>query len=633
MVDVEQIKTYRGGIAGFTQPAVVLFFRDSEPDSFRRIVRKFSNRLNGSLTLEARILLGDQDAADHDNLPALFAQLLTAIEIAAGLPSLGRLFTTVETASGVKPVLCFESLHPNFSLACVEFIRTHLKNTDEKKIQLRAKALIETAPTQFVRSTNLRHLIKAAYNLQIPVKLISNTTFLLGWGRHSRMLSSSSTERTSALSVSLARDKVATRNFLMRCDIPTPNQRTVHNLVETIVAAQGMGFPVVIKPRSSDGGAGVTTNILSEADLEKAFNLAAAEGGGVLLERHINGREYRFLIVNGRLLSVHERVPARVTGNGINTISHLIEQENDRRQRVRKNGFSNISISLGDDSDACLAAQGLNLRSIPAEGQDVRLRMVPKVQTGGATVQIDPASVHPEVVAAAEKAARMMRLDIAGVDILARNLSQSLHESGAVITEVNAIPQINRLEESDVHSAFLKTAAPDAGRVASLLMTGLDPQDLTQLKAILAAARARGVRVGLKFDREDLERQFAGQAHVITRQREMLSILSDRQVDCIIVLQKPADILKNGLALGYFDGALQSAGQNDGLEGIISQALFRRNFGASFIYHESFEGLNSLRQIYPPESLQSYSSQDEMVTLVLALLAPEAPTSRSSSVA
>lgn len=633
MVHFEKIKAYRGGIAGFTQPAIVLYFRGDEPDSFRRMVRKFSARLKGSLSLDARILLEDQGALAIDNLPALFARLLTAIEITAGLPSLGRLFTTVKSADGVKPVLCFESLDLNFSLACVEFIRANLKNTDEKKIQLRAKALIETAPTQFVRSTNLRHLIKAAYDLQIPVKLISNTTFLLGWGRHSRMLSSSSTERTSALSVSLARDKVATRNLLMRCDIPTPNQRTVRNLGETIVAARGMGFPVVIKPRSSDGGAGVTTNILNEADLERAFNLATAEGGGVLLERHINGREYRLLIVNGCLLSVHERVPARVTGNGVDTISHLIEQENERRQRVRNNGFSNIPISLGDDSDACLAAQGLDLRSIPTEGREVRLRMVPKVQTGGATVQIDPASVHPEVVAAAEKAARMMRLDIAGVDVLARNHSQSLHESGAVITEVNAIPQINRLEEFDVHGAFLKTAAPDAGRVPSLLMTGLGPQGLAQLKSILAAARARGIGVGLKLDREDLVRQFAGQAHVITRQQEMLSILSDRQVDCIIVLQEPTDIVQNGLALGYFDGVLMSANQNDGLEGIISQTLIRRNFGDRFIYHETFEGLDSLRQIYPPEGLQSYSSQDEMVTLVLALLAPEAPTSRSSLVA
>ena len=113
----------------------------------------------------------------------------------------------------------------------------------------------------------------------------------------------------------------------------------------------------------------------------------------------------------------------------------------------------------------------------------------------------------------------------------------------------------------------------------------------------------------------------------------MLSILGDRQVDCIIVLQEPADILQNGLALGYFDGVLLSAGQNDGLEGIISGTLFRRNFGDRLIYHKSFEGLNSLRQIYPPEGLQSYSGQDEMVTLVLALLAPEVPTSRSSLVA
>jgi cyanophycin synthetase len=207
-------------------------------------------------------------------------------------------------------------------------------------------------------------LIKAAHNLHIPFKPIGGTSFLLGWGRHSRIINSSSTERTSAFSVSLARDKVATRNWLMRCDLPTPNQRVVHNVEETIVAARDIGFPVVVKPRSCDGGAGVTANIHSEAGLERAFNVAAAEKGGVLLERHVNGREYRLLIVNGRLVSVHERVPARVIGNGKDTIAHLIKQENDRRAQVRKNGFSNIPISLGDDTYVCLAAQGLELGSI-----------------------------------------------------------------------------------------------------------------------------------------------------------------------------------------------------------------------------------------------------------------------------
>jgi D-alanine-D-alanine ligase-like ATP-grasp enzyme len=633
MDPIEHIRIYRGGIAGFTQPALILSFRVSEPDRFRRMIHEFSTHLTESLTLDARLLLSNQDDTARGNVPALFARLLTALEMTAGLPNLGRIVTTVKSADGVKPVLCFESLYLNFSLACLKFIRANLKYTDEKQIQIQAKVLFETAPAQFARSTNLRHLIKAAHNLQIPVTNLNGDAFLFGWGRHSNIIISSSTERTSSFSVSLARDKVATRNWLMRCDIPTPDQRIVHNFGETIVAARDMGFPIVIKPRSADGGAGITTNILREADLEKAFNLAAAEGKGVLLERHINGREYRLLIVNGSLLSVHERIPARVIGNGVDTISYLIEQENDRRQRVRKNGFSNIPISIGDDSDACLAAQGLHLESIPAEGREVRLRMVPKVQTGGAIELIDPASVHPEVVAAAEKAARMMRLDIAGVDFIACDHSQSWYESGGVITEVNAIPQINRFEKFDIHGAFLRAAVPEAGRVASLLMTDLGPQGLAQLRAILAAARARGINVGLKLDSEDLQRQFAGQAHVITRQHKMLSIVGDRQVDCIIVLQQPADILQNGLALGHFDGVLLSAGQNDGLKGIIGQSSFRRNFGDRLIYHESMEGLDSLRQIYPIEGLQSYSGQDEMVKLALALLAPEDPTSQGSSVA
>lgn len=631
MDPVELIKIYAGRIAGFDQAAVVVLFKDKGSGEVLRAAQELRAVLTAALAPDARLFLEGLDPAAQENLPELFAGLLTALEMTAGLPTLGRLLTKAQTSGGEKPVLCWETIFPDYSIKFIKYICLSLgkKNSSDKPMGF--QAIIDTVSTFIGHSTNLRHLINAAHILQMPVTLISGSCFLLGWGSRSRIINSSSSERTSSFSVSLARDKVATRSLLMRSDLPVSNQRAVHNLAETITVAREIGFPIVIKPRARDGGAGVTTNIRSEADLEEAFKLAAAEGGGVVLERHITGREYRLLIVNERLISVHERVPAQVIGNGKDTVSHLIEQENDRRLRVRQNGFSNIPISLGADSVACLAAQGLDLGSIPDDRQVVRLRMVPKVQTGGAAVPIDPTSVHPEVIAAAKKAARMLRLDIAGVDYIASNHSQAWQNSGGVITEVNAIPQINRFEEFDIHAAFLRAAVPDAGRVPTLLMTDPGPHGVEQLQAILAAARARGLRVGLKLDREDLECQFAGQAHVITRQREMLSILGDRTVDCIIVLQEPADILQHGLALGHFDGVLLSPCQNDGLEGIMSRPLFRRNLGDRLIHPAAIEGLDNLRQIFPPEGLQSYSGQEDMVTLALGLLAPEATTSRGSS--
>lgn len=626
MDPIEQIRCYQGCIGGFTRPSLALFFKGGDLEGSLRAVDKFCARLNGVLALDARLLLESRAAPSQANLLALFARLLTALEMTAGLPSLGRCFASVQVSGGTKPVLCFESLDLNFSLACLKFIRRNLENHDESEIEVRVKALISMAQAQFAQSTNFRHLINAAQKFRTPVTLIGGKAFLLGWGRASTIINSSSTERTGAFSVSLARDKVATRNWLMRCDLPTPDQRVVNNVPEAVAAARGMGFPVVIKPRSCDGGVGVTANIHSEGDLEQAYNLAAAQGASVLVERHVTGREYRLLIVNGRLVSVHERVPAQVAGNGIDTVSQLIEQENARRLKLRKNGFSNIQLSLGDDSQACLASQGLDLEAIPAEGRQVRLRMVPKVQTGGAAVPINPHSVHPEVIAAAIKATRMMRLDIAGVDFIASDHQRSWRETGGVITEVNAIPQINRFEGFDIHGAFLRVAAPHAGRVPSMLMTDSGPQGLAQLGMILEAAQTKGLRVGLKVDKEDQERQLATKAHVITRQRDMLSILGDRQVDCIIVLQDPADILLNGFMLGYFDAAVLLPGQKNDLSPIIGQTLFRKNLGDALIYHEAIEGLDDLRQGYPPEGLQSYRSKEELVAMCLALLASEPPS-------
>jgi hypothetical protein len=133
---IEKIKTYRGCILGFSQPALVLIFRSGEVDGCFRAAHQFSARLHGSLSLDARLLLGDQDAVAHDNLPAFFARLLTALEMTAGLPSLGRCFATIQSPDGVKPALCFESSHLSFSIACVNFIREFLEIIDEDQIKV-----------------------------------------------------------------------------------------------------------------------------------------------------------------------------------------------------------------------------------------------------------------------------------------------------------------------------------------------------------------------------------------------------------------------------------------------------------------------------------------------------------------
>jgi len=577
------------------------------------------------------MLLRDPDLADPEDWPVLFAKILSALETAAGLPNLGQTFTKAQFKDGLYTVLLLETSHPNFSLDCTKYICAYLNNNDEDSIQTIAKALIKTVPKQFLISTNFRHLLRAASNLKIPFTILNETDVLLGWGRRSRIMHSSSTERTSGLSIKLARDKYKTCKFLKHCDIPVPVQRNVRNLGEALVAAREIGFPIVVKPRSSDGGAGVTTNISSTIDIEQAFNLAAAEGGGVLVERYVLGREYRLLVVNGKLLSCHERIPARVIGNGKDTISSLIAQENERRRQVRKNAFSDIPISIGNDTAFCLERQGLHLEAIPTNGTAVRVRMVPKVQTGGEVEVVNIASVSPQLRQDVEKAARMMRLDIAGIDAISVTQSHPYSGTKWVITEVNAIPQINRFKELEIHDAFLKAAAPNAGRVASLLMTDTSLQGVAQLQAILAAARSKGIGVGLKVENEEQERKFAGKALVVTRQQKMLSIIGDQKVDCIIALQKPEDIFQNGLILPYFDGVLLSATQNDDLQQIISHTLFQHNLG-EIIYQESTLDLDRFRQVYEQNRLKSYSSQNEVVKLAISILEQKALAEQSASV-
>ena len=262
----------------------------------------------------------------------------------------------------------------------------------------------------------------------------------LGQGRHAELLDSSFTGRTSGLASNLAKSKSLTSQVLARAGVPVPAQWIVGTPQNAEKAAQALGWPVVVKPVNQDQGVGVWPRIRSLSALQEAF--AAAEKhspGRVIVEKHIEGQDHRLLVVDGVFRIATLRVPGGVVGDGVQTVQRLLAALNAEPVRGVDRTSLMVQIRLDEQALDCLAEAALTPDSVPELGRFVRLRRTANISTGGTAHDVTD-KVHPDNRALVERAARLMGLDIAGVDFLCADIGQSWRAVGGAINEVNAQP-------------------------------------------------------------------------------------------------------------------------------------------------------------------------------------------------
>lgn len=282
-------------------------------------------------------------------------------------------------------------------------------------------------------------LARAARELGMPFE-VRRGLLHVGWGAGQERLDSTFTSHTSALATRIARHKHATLGLLHDQGVPVPPSAMVSDQAEALKIAQQLGWPVVIKPSNQDQGTGVVPGIRDEALLKSAFAAAAIHSPGkVIVEKHIDGDDHRILVVGGRMLMATRRIPGGVTGDGCQTVAQLVGQVNADPRRGNDKRSLLIRLQLDDEALACLAEQGASPDAVPAEGQFLRLRRTANISTGGMAQDVTE-QIHPHNRALAERAARLVGLDIAGVDLLCPDISRSWQEVGGAICEINAQP-------------------------------------------------------------------------------------------------------------------------------------------------------------------------------------------------
>jgi cyanophycin synthetase len=285
-------------------------------------------------------------------------------------------------------------------------------------------------------------IVDEAVSRDIPwLRLNTSSLVQLGQGVHQQRIRATMTSTTSSIAVDIASNKELTLTLLGAAGLPVPRSESVRTVDEAVRLATRTGFPVVLKPLDGNHGRGVMLDLQDEDDVRAAFPVAKEEsrGGWVIVESFITGRDYRCLVIDGRIAAIAERVPAHVVGDGTSTVAELVEQTNaDPRRGV---GHEKVltRITVDDAAVALVAEQGFGMDDVPPQATTVRLTLTGNMSTGG--ISIDRTfEAHPENIEIAEEAARVVGLDIAGIDFIAPDITQPVRETGGAICEVNAAP-------------------------------------------------------------------------------------------------------------------------------------------------------------------------------------------------
>lgn len=327
-------------------------------------------------------------------------------------------------------------------------------------------------------------IVKEAENRGIPwLPLSSRAIIQLGYGTCQQRIQATLSDRTGILGVEMACDKEAAKQLLADAGIPVPKGTGIQYLDELDPAIEAVGgFPVVVKPADGNHGRGITLDINSFQQADEAYDAASAISRSVIVEGFYQGQDYRVLVVDGKVVAVSERIPAHVVGDGHSSIAALIEEIN--RDPQRGEGHDNVLTRIEVDRPAqnLIARQGYSLDSILPQGELCYLRATANLSTGGIAVDRTD-EIHPENIWIAQRAARLIGLDIAGIDIVTPDISRPLGEVGGVVVEVNAAP------------GFRMHTCPSRGiprNVADAVLTMLFPPGAPSRMPLIAVTGTNG---------------------------------------------------------------------------------------------------------------------------------------------
>ncbi|MDK2992793.1 MAG: cyanophycin synthetase [Clostridiales bacterium] len=444
-------------------------------------------------------------------------------------------------------------------------------DTDNRLKKLKAKAV----GTQLGPSTQA--LVNAARESDIPIMRIGDGSILqLGYGKYQKRIEATITENTSCIAVDIACDKMITKSILADIGIPVPIGQSCLDVDEAVSIAESIGYPVVVKPKGGNQGKGVWLELNNPEAVKQAFKSASLFDQEIIVEKYIKGRDYRVLVVGDKVIAVSEKIPPYVIGDGHHTIIELVNMINSDERRGDDHERPLTKIKIDEQVTSYLHKNGLNIDSIPQSGQKVYLRVNGNLSTGG--IAIDRTDkIHPYNADLALRAARIIGLDVAGIDITALDIDVPLDGVNGAIIEINAAPGIRmhhypyKGKPRNAAKAIIDMLYPQGQRssIPIVSVTGSNGKTTT-VRIIAHMLRTQGLNVGMTTTGGVYINDECIMKGDTTGPASAQIILSDKSVEAAVLETARGGIIRSGLGYDLSDvGVITNiTGDHLGIDGI-----------------------------------------------------------------
>jgi cyanophycin synthetase len=447
-------------------------------------------------------------------------------------------------------------------------------------------------------------IVDEAMKRGIPyIRLNKQSLVQLGYGVNQKRIRATIASTTSSIAVDIACDKEETKNLLEAAEIPVPRGviiRTEEGLKEAI---DKLGYPIVLKPIDGNHGKGATTNIMNWEQSLTALAAAQKYSRSVICEKFITGFDFRVLVINSKFICAALRTPASVIGDGVHDIQWLVDETNKDSRRGYGHEKVLTQIKVDEFTQKMLVEKNYTLQTIPAKGELVLLKPTANLSTGGTSTDVTD-EVHPVNIFLAERIAKIIGLDICGIDIMAPDLRLPITENGGAVLEVNAAPGFRmHIEPSEglprnVAEPVVDMLYPKGtnGRIPIIAITGTNGKTTTT-RLTAHIVKTAGYKVGYTTsDGVYIQNQMMMKGDC-TGPLSSLFVLKDPTVDFAVLECARGGILKSGLAFSNCDIAVVTNVTADhlGLGGIdnLEQMAKVKSVVAETVFKHGYAILNA----------------------------------------
>lgn len=447
-------------------------------------------------------------------------------------------------------------------------------------------------------------IVSYAESLNIPTMRLDNYNLVqLGNGKYQKRIRATLTSETNQIAVETADNKYLSSLMLADAGIPVPKTRIAETESETLQIAKEFKQPIVIKPISGNLGKNIMLDLSSKQEIKKAFKLAKLKTDKVLIQPFLKGKIFRVLVINYKFVAASELTPPSIKGDGIHTIKELIDIENSNP--LREYGDKGKLSKIPEDSitESILHRLKYDYTTILAQDEILNLKTSGNRKLGGSSTNVSE-QIHPYNIFLAERTAKVIGLNVAGIDFLCQDISQPMQHNDGAILEVNAAPDFGiHLNPTignkvDAAKAIIEMLFPKASerRVPIFSVTGTVGKTIF-VRFIDYCLRNEGYTTGLTTS----EGLYINNNLIIegdmTYPEHVKLVLKDPTIDCAILETSREGILRSGLGYKFADYGIVLNLHNDhvGSDDIkyIEDLAYAKSVVAEEVYETGYSILNA----------------------------------------